>query len=123
MGTKGWIEERIDQYYRYLNFVPWGSFEAEQRKKRRDSGVEEDRQTGKTTRGLLYAIAQAERNNMNVVVVGAGSHHTSVLQVCGASLVSRLVGLLGRNVEVFKSSVNPSVVYVDHLAGGPSLRP
>lgn len=99
-----------EEYRIKLGLKPWNEFEAEVLERwtkdsnltetARNRQLKEKRQTGKTTRQLLLAIAEATVRKRPLVISGAGETHTDVM----FRIAKKFVEQLNANVTVIRNS-------------------
>lgn len=121
------VHELAETYREKLGWKPWDVYRREaldRISKMVDRSDEwkarhlaEERQTGRTAKGLLYAIAEAKLIGWPLVVIGHGG--SDALHAVARDLVNRLE----LDLSVHKRAQGPFIVYVDHLVGYVSRVP
>ncbi len=118
------IADRVEEFRIKLGLEPWDQFRAKQLA-RWDADTSlaydmvqqmkaEERQCGRSTRELLYAIAEADLLGWDLLPISYGK--SNVMHSYARDLVDRL-GLENMNVRLSVAFQKEIIVYVDHLVG------
>lgn len=120
------VVERVEIFRVKLGLEPFDQFKAKQLARwNADKSLsydavqqykQDERQCGRSTRELLYAIAEADMRSWDLLVIGYGVEGGKALHRRAQDMVDKL-GLSDMNVRKSSAYQKETLVYVDHLCG------